>query len=70
MRDGTQSPMYIALDEALREAMRFADRANRAKMVLKSGQEDIARSKSVAAMLRASLDLTDALIKLRKAKRW
>jgi hypothetical protein len=54
------------LSAAISEAMRFYTKAQRARTLLDTRAEDAYRSYSYAAALRASLDLSAALVNLRK----
>ncbi len=54
------------VEDTRREAMRFVDKCNKAVDKLKSDSSAYWRSKEMAACKRASLDLSSALVELRK----
>lgn len=57
------------IEEAINEAMRFIQKARVAHASLKTEVESFYHSSSYAAAKRASLDLTRALAKMRRARR-
>ena len=57
---------FIMLDSAIFEAERFIQKAKQAKVAFKCGAEDNYRSPAYASAKRSSMDLSRALVKLRK----
>ena len=57
------------IEDAINEAVRFIQKARAAHASLKTEVESFYRSSSYAAAKRASLDLTRALAKMRRARR-
>lgn len=57
------------IEEAINEAVRFIQKARIAHGSLKTGVEPFYHAPSYAAAKRASLDLTRALAKMRRARR-
>lgn len=56
------------IDDAIKEAVRFIGNARHAKAVLSGEMESFYHSKSFAAAKRSSLDLTNALAKMRRGR--
>ena len=59
-------PLHKALDEAIDEARRFIDRAEKAKRELCTNDYAWVGTKETAAAKRASMDLTRSLVSVRK----
>jgi|TARA_R110000772_G_scaffold228944_1_gene339727 hypothetical protein len=59
-------PLHKALDEAINEARRFIDKAEKAKLGLCTNDYAWVGTKETGAAKRASMDLTRSLVSVRK----